>query len=278
MSSQCSFVCSFTLAPFLFLLVWFSRHNGDRKRIWSVLQKPNEIAKNLLNNDLIIRLENRPSFYSTVTDNRKKNKKKKRTHTNSQHCWIFQVNHFGWFPSRAKWLPRLQWQCRIFCLWSVFRRTLQRNKPLQIAANRTMDRGKRWIYLISFCIRCNTYLWVLRDEMANAIVHFKKKNSISIAITVFTRQDYERLLWIFIWIGKGKTVSFIFSTILAAPSFDYDPLLVFYEANEAISNGKACAAKLLQWKLFFVDSFFWSSSEYIFLWVLWLFLQNMNIV
>lgn len=36
------------------------------------------------------------------------------------------------------------------------------------------------------------------------------KNPISIAITVFTRQDYERLLWIFIWIGKGKAVPFIF--------------------------------------------------------------------
>lgn len=99
----------------------------------------------------------------------------------------------------------------------------------------------------------------------------ERKNPISIAITIFVRADYERLLYGFIFelAKKKKKVKYSFAPLICwmppSTSFDYDPLPVggFYEANKAISNGKACAAKLLQWKLFFFCSTW--KNKYIFM-------------
>lgn len=74
------------LAPFQFLLVWFSRHNGDR----SVWQKPNEIANIFNNGAHHSSLENGPSFHAVTEADKKK----------SNIVKFFQVNHFSWLPFR----------------------------------------------------------------------------------------------------------------------------------------------------------------------------------
>lgn len=154
---------------------------------------------------------------------------------NNWETTISRVNHFGWFPlGENKW-------CSFgnFCLWSVFRE--HSKGPLQVEYYE-----KKWIS--PFFSIFHHVEFGLCEETESALYILEMKYPISIAITS-TR------LWTIIadfylnWqkVKRHRLFSLVVPVFRLWPT---SPVGFLWSKWSNKHWNKACAAKLLQWKLF----------------------------